>query len=78
MEARWKDSLRNLEAQFVTDVVPPARVSNAQFPITAHAQGIHRFGPGELQIDELTASTRATQYSRFWHTVVRGRRLRSQ
>jgi translocation and assembly module TamB len=61
VEARWKDSLRNLEAQFVTDVVPPARVSNAQFPITAHAQGIHRFGPGELQIDELTASTRATQ-----------------
>jgi translocation and assembly module TamB len=61
VEARWKDSLRNLEAQFITDVVAPARVSSAQFPITAHAQGVHRFGPGELQLDQLTASTRATQ-----------------
>ena len=30
-------------------------------PITAHAQGIYRAGPGELQLDQLNAATRATQ-----------------
>jgi translocation and assembly module TamB len=61
VEARWKDAIRNVEAQFVADVVPPANSSNAQFPLTAHVQGAYRAGPGELQIAELTASTRATQ-----------------
>ena len=61
VEARWKDSTRNAEAQFVADVVPPAKPSRAQFPITAHAQGIYRAGPGELELAQLNASTRATQ-----------------
>jgi translocation and assembly module TamB len=61
VEARWKDAIRNAEAQFVADVVPPPNSSNAQFPLTAHAQGAYRAGPGELQLSELTAFTRATQ-----------------
>ncbi len=61
VEARWRGSLRNTEAQFVADVVPPPGSSKAQFPLTAHAQGIYRAGPSELQLDALTASTRATQ-----------------
>jgi len=61
LEARWKDSVKNTEARFVTDVAQPARPSNAQFPITGHAEGIYRFGPGELELAELNASTRATQ-----------------
>ena len=53
--------IRNTEAQFVADVLPPAQSTNAQFPLTGHAQGTYRFGPGELELAELTASTRATQ-----------------
>ena len=61
MDASWKDSIRNTEAQFVADVLPPARSTKAQFPLTGHAQGTYRFGPGELELAELTAATRATQ-----------------
>ena len=61
VEARWKGSVRNMEARFVADVVPPAQPSNAQFPVTGHAQGVYRFGPGELELADLTAWTRATQ-----------------
>jgi translocation and assembly module TamB len=61
VEASWKNSVRNADARFVADVAQPARPSNAQFPITGHAEGVYRFGPGELQLTDLNASTRATQ-----------------
>ncbi|MGH9503842.1 MAG: translocation/assembly module TamB domain-containing protein [Terriglobales bacterium] len=61
VQARWKDAVRNTEAEFVADVAPPPVASKAQFPLTAHAQGVYRFGSGELQLAELTAATRATQ-----------------
>ncbi len=61
VEASWRDTIRNLEARFVGDVTPPPQSSNARFPLTAHAQGVYRAGPGELELAELTASTRATQ-----------------
>jgi translocation and assembly module TamB len=61
VDASWKDSIRNTEAQFTADVLPPAPSTKAQFPLTAHAQGIYRFGPGELELAELIAATRATQ-----------------
>jgi translocation and assembly module TamB len=61
VEVSWRDTIRNLEARFVGDVVPPPQSSNARFPLTAHAQGVYRTGPGELELAELTASTRATQ-----------------
>jgi translocation and assembly module TamB len=61
VDALWKGSPRYLQAQFIADVVPPAHPSNSQLPVTAHLQGVYRAGPGELQLDELTAATRATQ-----------------
>jgi translocation and assembly module TamB len=61
VEARWKGSPRDADAQFVADVVPPAIMSRAQLPLTAHIQGAYRAGLGELQLDQLNASTRATQ-----------------
>src|SRR4029077_5514200 len=61
LEANWKDPIRNTQARFVADVTPPARPVHPQFPLTAHVQGVYRAGPGELQVAELTASTRATQ-----------------
>ena len=61
VEAHWRDAVRNTEALFVADVVPPAQATDAPYPLTAHVQGAYRFGPGELEIAELTAATRATQ-----------------
>jgi len=61
VDASWQDGFRNTEAQFVADVVPPAPSTKAQFPLTGHAEGVYRFGPGELDLAELTAATRATQ-----------------
>jgi translocation and assembly module TamB len=61
IDAHWKGSPRNADAQFIADVVPPANTANAQYPLTAHLQGTYRAGPGELQFDQLTAATRATQ-----------------
>ncbi len=61
VEASWKDTIRSTEARLVADVAPPARPSNAQFPLAAHVQGVYRAGPSELELAELTASTRATQ-----------------
>jgi translocation and assembly module TamB len=60
-DGRWKGSPREAELQFAADVVPPAKVSRTQLPITAHMQGFYRAGPGELQLDQLNVSTRATQ-----------------
>jgi translocation and assembly module TamB len=61
VDASWKDSVRETEAQFVADVLPPASSTKTQFPLTGHAQGTYRFGPGELDLAELSAATRATQ-----------------
>jgi translocation and assembly module TamB len=61
LEARWKGSPRYAEARFVSDVVPPPHPYRTQLPITAHVQGVYRAGPGELQLDQLNAATRATQ-----------------
>ena len=61
LDARWRGSPRYADAQFVADVVPPPAFTRAQLPITAHAQGTYRAGPGELQLDQLNAATRATQ-----------------
>jgi translocation and assembly module TamB len=61
LDAQWTGSPRNMEAQFVADVVPPPHPSSAQLPLTAHVQGVYRAGPGELQLDAFNAATRATQ-----------------
>jgi translocation and assembly module TamB len=60
VDAQWKGSVRNTEAQFVSDVVPSAHPSNTQLPLAAHVRGVYRAGPGELQLDEFNAATRAT------------------
>ena len=61
VDTGWKDSVRETEAQFVADVLPPASSTKTQFPLTGHGQGTYRFGPGELDLAELSAATRATQ-----------------
>ena len=39
VEASWKDTIRNTEARFIGDVVPPANSAHAQFPLTGARSG---------------------------------------
>ena len=61
LDVSWKEGVRNSEVRFLSDVSPPSSVSPTQMPVSAHATGIYRLGPGELQLNELHAATRATQ-----------------
>jgi len=61
LEARWAGSASNFEASVALDVVPPARASPPQIPLTAHGLLTYRGGRQELEIADLIASTRATQ-----------------
>jgi len=60
-EIRWKGSTRNAEAEALVDIVPPARASHGQLPVTAHVHGTYLSSSDELRLDELSASTPATQ-----------------
>jgi translocation and assembly module TamB len=61
IEARWKRSANNAEAELLLDVVPPAHPAPNQLPLTAHARGTYRAATDELELSEFAASTRATQ-----------------
>ena len=59
--AQWKGAPRNAEAEIALDVVPPLRTTPGQIPLTARARATYRGAPGELQVTEFNAATRATQ-----------------
>jgi translocation and assembly module TamB len=61
VEARWNRSPHEAETEIALDVVPPRQVAPSQLPLTLHAHATYRAAPGELNVAELTASTRATQ-----------------
>jgi len=60
-EIRWKDSVRNAEIVSAVTVVRPSRAIAGQLPVTATTHFDYQAGPASLQIDDLTASTPATQ-----------------
>ncbi len=61
IDARWKRSLDNTEAEILLDAVPPAHPTAAQFPLRAHFRGAYRAALDEIEVKELNAATRATQ-----------------
>jgi translocation and assembly module TamB len=61
VDAQWKGSPGNAEAAIALDVASPAHLSAGQLPLNAHAQAKYRAAPGELELEEFSASTRATQ-----------------
>ncbi len=61
VDAHWKGTPRNTEAEITVDVVPPAQVLSAQVPLHVHAHALYRFSPGELEVSEFNADTLATQ-----------------
>jgi translocation and assembly module TamB len=61
VEAHWKRSPSNAEAELLLGVVPPAHPASNQLPLTARARGTYRAAIDELELSEFAASTRATQ-----------------
>jgi len=61
VDAHWKGTPRNTEAEVMLDVAPPAHVLPAQLPLHAHAHATYRFSPGELEVSEFNADTLASQ-----------------
>ena len=59
--AQWKGSPQSAEVDIALDVVPPPRLTAGQIPVTAHTRATYRGAPGELQVADLSAATRATQ-----------------
>jgi translocation and assembly module TamB len=58
--AKWRGKPQNAEASFTFNVIPPPQVSSGQIPVTAHSEGIYLGVSDELQLADLTVSTRAT------------------
>ncbi|HEV7514530.1 MAG TPA: translocation/assembly module TamB domain-containing protein, partial [Candidatus Acidoferrum sp.] len=61
IDARWRGSAANSETAIALDVVAPKQVAGDQLPLNAHLKGSYRAAGDELEISDLTASTRATQ-----------------
>ncbi|HEV2714204.1 MAG TPA: hypothetical protein VGU64_02990, partial [Terriglobales bacterium] len=61
VDAHWKRSPKNVEAELLLDVIPPAHPASNQLPLSAHARGTYRVASDELELSEFAASTRATQ-----------------
>jgi translocation and assembly module TamB len=61
LDARWKGSPQNTEADITFDVVPPMRKSASEVSVTAHGRVTYRAVPGELEVAEFSASTPASQ-----------------
>ncbi|HWY55781.1 MAG TPA: translocation/assembly module TamB domain-containing protein [Terriglobales bacterium] len=61
IEAQWRGSPRNTEADITLDVNAPAQLKPGELPLNAHANAKYRAAPAELEVVEFNASTRATQ-----------------
>ena len=61
VEAHWRGDPKSFESEITLDVASPRQLLNRQLPVDAHIHAIYRNAPGELEVAEFTANTRATQ-----------------
>jgi translocation and assembly module TamB len=61
VDTHWKGPVRNAETELALEVAPPSRVPEGHLPLNAHVRAIYRSAPGELQLSEFSANTRASQ-----------------
>jgi translocation and assembly module TamB len=61
VESSWIRSWKKAETVLALEVAPPRQSAPNQLPLTLHARATYRAGPGELEVSELDAATRATQ-----------------
>ncbi len=60
LDARWRGSPLNSETAFNVELASPTIVGPSDLPVKAHARGVYRALPGELELAEFIANTRAT------------------
>jgi translocation and assembly module TamB len=61
VEVRWKGSIKNAEPQFALNIAAPATTPASQLPLNARLRATYHASNGELDVGELTATTRASQ-----------------
>jgi len=61
VNTQWRGSIRNAETEITLDVTSPVQPRPGEMPLNAHATARYRAAPGELEVMEFNASTRATQ-----------------
>jgi translocation and assembly module TamB len=61
IDARWQGSPRRAEAQIALDMVPASGFTPGQMPVSGHARATYRGAAQELEVADLSFSTRATQ-----------------
>src|SRR5579862_787504 len=61
VETQWRGAPDNAVSAVELNVVPLQNIRPDQLPVNAHVVATYRAAPGELEVSELNASTRATQ-----------------
>jgi translocation and assembly module TamB len=61
IDSEWRGSIRNTQSDITLDVAAPDQLKPGELPLNAHANAKYRAAPGELEVLDLNASTRATQ-----------------
>lgn len=61
IDSQWRGSIRHTQSDITIDVAAPQQLKAGELPLTAHAIAKYRTAPGELEVLEFNASTRATQ-----------------
>jgi translocation and assembly module TamB len=62
IETRWIGSARRAETDFTVNLVAPAHPQARQLPVNATVRGSYRAAADELEIAQLDAATRASQF----------------
>lgn len=60
LDAHWRGSPLNSETAFAIDLSSPTIVGPSDLPVKAHARGVYRALPGEIELSEFNANTRNT------------------
>jgi translocation and assembly module TamB len=62
MDLRWRGSARKAEATLAIEAIAPSSPAPRELPLNAHAHATYYGETGELEIADLSASTRASQF----------------
>jgi translocation and assembly module TamB len=61
VDGRWSGAPGNMQSTLALDVSPPQRLPAGQMPLTARLRAVYDMRSDQLDVSELSASTRATQ-----------------
>ena len=61
VEVKWKGAIKNSQTAIALDVTAPVHVAPTQLPLNVRAHATYKAAGDELEVTDLTLSTRATQ-----------------